>query len=283
MVGNRLTMTCVAGLFSCGIARAESPETPAPDKSGYRLWRPTPRELRRPMSADRPDVTESPYTVDAGAVQIELSFVEAALNWEDGDTGTSLAAAPMNLKLGLTNRVDVQLLVNPYLHEDEVGGGTADGFGDIGLRLKVNLWGNDGGKTALALLPFVMFPTGSDEVSAGRVEGGLTVPLAVELPRGFGLGLQATIEWTGDDDDDGVTAVFSHTVNLAKDLTERIGVYVELVGEVPLEDAEYRPTFSSGMTFGVTGDLQFDLGMRVGLDNDDTDDLVVFAGMTVRF
>ena len=44
------------------------------DKSQYNLFNPTPRDLWRPLSADRPDITESPITVDAAAVQLETSF-----------------------------------------------------------------------------------------------------------------------------------------------------------------------------------------------------------------
>ena len=57
-------------------ANADPPPT---DKSQYSLFNPTPRELWRPLSADRPDFTESPFTVDAGALQLELSFVDYAI------------------------------------------------------------------------------------------------------------------------------------------------------------------------------------------------------------
>src|SRR6267143_1757097 len=46
-----------------------------PDKSGYTLFNPAPRELRREMSTDRPDKTESPYTVDAGHFQAEADIL----------------------------------------------------------------------------------------------------------------------------------------------------------------------------------------------------------------
>jgi hypothetical protein len=42
------------------------------DKWQYHLLRPTPAELIPEMSTDRPDKTESPYTVDAGHFQVEL-------------------------------------------------------------------------------------------------------------------------------------------------------------------------------------------------------------------
>src|SRR5687767_13300570 len=45
------------------------------DKSQYTLFNPVPRDMRRELSPDRPDRTESPFTVDAGHVQVELSFV----------------------------------------------------------------------------------------------------------------------------------------------------------------------------------------------------------------
>ena len=52
----------------------------APDKSTYNLFNPTPRELMREMSTDRPDQTESPYTVDAGHFQMEMDFVKATFD-----------------------------------------------------------------------------------------------------------------------------------------------------------------------------------------------------------
>src|SRR5437868_5206562 len=48
-----------------------------PDKSQYTLWNPVPASLMRELSADRPDKTDSPYTVDAGHYQIEMDFA----NW----------------------------------------------------------------------------------------------------------------------------------------------------------------------------------------------------------
>ncbi|MEO8821382.1 MAG: hypothetical protein ABI267_05890 [Ginsengibacter sp.] len=40
-------------------------------KSGYTIFNPTPKKLMRDFETDRPDVTESAYTVDAGHFQLE--------------------------------------------------------------------------------------------------------------------------------------------------------------------------------------------------------------------
>ncbi|MGB9156837.1 MAG: hypothetical protein WCB20_10125, partial [Chthoniobacterales bacterium] len=38
--------------------------TPAPDKSQYTLFNPTPVDLRRAYNTDRPSKTDSPFTID---------------------------------------------------------------------------------------------------------------------------------------------------------------------------------------------------------------------------
>lgn len=50
----------------------------AVDKRQFTLFNPTPDKLMREMSTDRPDTTESPYTVDAGHFQFELDLAEYA-------------------------------------------------------------------------------------------------------------------------------------------------------------------------------------------------------------
>jgi hypothetical protein len=66
--------------------------------------------------------------------------------------------APFNVKLGLLNNVDLHVLLNTHQWsrvEDEMSR-TIDmpsGLGDVATRLKVNLWGNDDGRTALAVIP----------------------------------------------------------------------------------------------------------------------------------
>jgi hypothetical protein len=44
---------------------AEEPAVGVVDKSQFHLFNPTPKALMRELSTDRPDQTESPYTVDA--------------------------------------------------------------------------------------------------------------------------------------------------------------------------------------------------------------------------
>ena len=82
-------------------------EEPKADKSGYHLFKPVPKELMREMSTDRPDQTESPYTVDAGHFQIEwdlFNFVRERNTPGGGSEHTdTYTLGATNFKMGLTH------------------------------------------------------------------------------------------------------------------------------------------------------------------------------------
>jgi hypothetical protein len=52
-------------------------------------------------------------------------------------------------------------------------------------RLKWNIWGNDGGATALAVIPYVKVPTASTGIGNPLVEGGALLTLGINLPYDF--------------------------------------------------------------------------------------------------
>lgn len=268
-------------LLAAALAAAPAAADAPPDKSAYSLSNPTPRSLLRDMSTDRPDTTESPYTVDAGRVQLELSFLDFTRDREDGRTTRTWQAAPFLLKLGLLNQVDLQLGLDPSTRVDGDPAETRDGLGDAVIRLKANLFGNDEPGPALALMPFVKLPTADEGLGNGNVEGGLIVPLAIPLAPGWNLGTMAELDFNRAD---GRTAVdLVHTATLAHELTDDVGLYVEYAGFAALSGGDrYRGYFDAGLTLALSRDLQLDAGVRVGLTAA-ADDLGLFTGISVRF
>lgn len=242
----------------------------------------------RELSTDRPDKTESPYTVPAGRIQIELDFATFTHDEEAGVRARTVDIAPFNLKFGVAPDTDVQIVVDSYFREtveDRVFGARAvrDGFGDVTVRLKHNLWGNEGGKTAFALMPFVKLPTNSGGVGNARVEGGVIAPLAVDLGAGLGLGLMTEMDIVRKSDDGSYTASFINSATLAFDLSERLGLYTEIFTEQSAErGARFVATFDTGMTYAFGENTQFDLGANIGV-SDAADDLALFLGLSRRF
>ncbi len=236
----------------------------------YSIFHPVPEDELRDMVADRPDTTESPLTVDAGHLQFEVSLTDWTRDRSD-DTITAVAA---NAKIGLTETTDLQLVFDSYTWFD----GDNDSFGDVQLRLKWNLWGNDGEDTALALFPYIKIPTDTRS-SNGEWEGGLIVPYATELENGVGLGLMGEIDLV-DDGTGHLDAEFLHSAVLGFELTDRLGAFAEYVG-IASED-DYLALGTIGGTYEVHSEFVLDAGVRLGL-NSDAEDVGVFLGFTARY
>src|SRR5882757_9318442 len=111
----RIIFTCLFGLLATPFARAQDAGSGSADKSVYNLFNPTPASLMRELTPDRPDKTESPYTVDAGHYQLEMDFANLTLDDSNGVRTRAWNVAPFNIKIGLLNNVDLQFVFNDYL------------------------------------------------------------------------------------------------------------------------------------------------------------------------
>src|ERR1019366_3059815 len=171
---------------------------PATGKSGYSLANPTPAALLRELSTDRPDVTESPFTVDAGHAQLEMDFTNFTHNRLDGTRTAAWGVAPFNLRLGLLSNFEAGLFVSPYTRLAEVPRGgprtTHSGFGDVTLRAKFNFFGNDGGESALGLIADLTLPTAASGLGSDKAEGALILPVAFEFADGWEGGAMTVAE-----------------------------------------------------------------------------------------
>ena len=86
------------------------------NKSQYTLFNPTPDRLLRDLTTDRPDITESPFTVDAGRFQVETNLFGYTRSRPDAD-GTitdSYDFLITNLRIGLTYNAEVNVVFQPY-------------------------------------------------------------------------------------------------------------------------------------------------------------------------
>ena len=257
----------------------------ADDKSVYTIFNPTPAADLRPFNPDRPDVTESPNTIDAGHYQMEFSFVEYTFDDHQGVRMDGFNVLPANLRIGVLDNLELDYMVNPYQNILTHGEGITDrvsGFGDTEIRAKLNLWGNDGGDTAGGILPFIVIPSGAEGISDHHVEGGVILPLAAELPAGFGLGTQAEFDFDRNEDNSGYGVDFVHTITIDHDLIERISAYVEYVGVAPMHlDQTYLAYFDAGVMFALAENVQLDVGINRGLSRQAAD-YTVFTGLSFR-
>jgi hypothetical protein len=241
------------------------PPSPVYDKTQYNLFKPTPNHLLRGLSPDRPDATESPITVDTGRYQIEASLFDYR---RDQGLETS-TYGQINMKAGLTHNIDLQAVID--VRSETAGDWTT--FGDLTIRLKYNLRGNDSGDSALAIMPYVTAPTHSDEW-----QGGIIVPWASTLTDDISLGLQGQLDFVNDGT--GSETEFLFTAVIGYTIIGNLGGYTEYIGVIA-ED-HYESYYSGGFTYEINENFVLDAGVQVGL-NSDSEDFGCFTGFTQRF
>jgi hypothetical protein len=265
----------------------------ATDRSQYSLANPTPAHLLREMTTDRPDITEVPFTLDPGRVQIETSVFNYA---RARDAGGTVAHAydfmVTNVRIGLTPNFEAGFVWQPYgrvrIRQAGVPTLHRSGIGGLELRSKYNLWGNDTfdkpGATALGILPFVVFPTDDDNgISPAFTEAGFNVPFAAQLTEKFALGLNGGMSWVRGDAASGYQPEYTWSTSLGYDWTDVWGSYIELAGRFNTEDPRGEPvSFGAGITYAVTSYLQLDAGLNVGLTSA-ADRINPFVGFSARF
>jgi hypothetical protein len=265
-----------AGISSICLA-AVSGSVLADDKSRYSILNPTPRAQMREMTTDRPDITEVPFTVDAGHIQTESTLLGYARSRPDADGSESDAYefAYTNLRIGLTNDVELSLVWQPFgiVRTNEAAPEPAlrqSGVGSVDIRAKFNLWGNDNFEqlgSAFALLPVITIPTEAHNgIGASDVEGGVAAFMAFALPAGFGLGINAGTYAVSDGDQSGHHAEYTATASGSYEWTTRFSTYLEVAGVFGLDDPRGDIVVAgSGWTYALTDNVQLDGGVNFGV------------------
>lgn len=237
----------------------------------------------REMSTDRPDVTESAYSVAKGMFQVEMSFFDYEWEANGPESVDSWIYGQMNFKYGLATDTDLQFVFDSRTVTRASSQGDVtkmSGFGDVMVRLKQNLWGNDGGRTAMAVMPYITIPTGTD-LSADAWSGGVAVPFAMTLTDRLSLATMGQLDFVPDSETNGYDLEFLATISLGVTLTERWGAYSEIIISAG-EDTDAQHRSATGVTFAITDDFVLDAGIRIGL-NCAAPDLGVFSGVSFRF
>jgi hypothetical protein len=281
----RLVSIAAFAILIPSLARADDP-----DKSGYSLFDPTPDDLLRKFAPDRPTKGFSVRTVDAGHFQIETDLINYTYSNYLGITTRNIQALDPTLKLGLTNWMDFEVQFNGLQYEQSFDGTSAPrfqnstGFGDVFLRTKINLLGNDSGPVGFALIPYVKLPSSAPLISNGAVEGGLIAPLALR-PADFIVTLMTEIDDLKSATGNNRYANFVNLVSVSHSVPgiEGINAMVELfssVGTDPGTAPVY--TLDFGMNFRLSQHTILDVGLNLGLNNA-APKAQVYTGISARF
>jgi hypothetical protein len=250
----------------------------------YNLFNPVPRDKMKDMETDRPDVTESAYTVPAGHFQVESDLFKQVRNKSDGVQNIANSYNLANLKLGITQKLDVQLVIPTYATNTTRNLATgkitdkAQGIDDITARVKYNIWGSGGGKSALAVLPFVSLPTSS--FADNGVQGGVTFPFALELNEKTSFGAQTSISFVKEDNDRYYTNML-YSFTFGRSIVEQLDGFVEGVAAHSPYAKNTDFYANGGLIFSATKNFNIDAGLNIGLNS--SADKIYFVGFSFRY
>lgn len=228
------------------------------------------------LVTDRPDQTESAETVAPSHVQLEVGWGASS----DAD-GVETSAVPQALaRIGLTPRLELRLGWDGWI-ENRPGG---DGRGDGEIGAKLRLRDGAGGSAAVALLCGVTVPIGEAAVTADAWDPACRLSVAHELAAGWSLGYNVGAEWETAElaAGESTRSRLLYTVAAGRGIGERLGVFLELFGDVGgSAHGPPRHHFDGGVTYRLRDNLQLDGFAGVGLSGA-SDDWLVGLGVSVR-
>jgi hypothetical protein len=265
----------------------------AADKDPYTLFNPTPKDQMRDFNTDRPTKSNVPYTVPAGHFQYEGDlFIYGYDNTSTPDTNiTSWTVGNPTLKLGLLNNLDVEVNFSFYnsIRTATVSTGAStisQGFGDTFTRFKWNLFGNDGGGPALALIPYAKWPTAPifpQGTGNGYIEGGLIAPLAVPLPMGFNAIIMGEMDIVKNAFDSNYRVNIPALLNVSRTVFENVTAYAEIYANWSTNpQAPNLYTLDFALAWQPRPNFQLDVGINIGL-NAAAPPYQIYMGIAQRF
>jgi hypothetical protein len=275
-------------------AEGDDNDETCPDKSQYTLFNPTPSKCLREFEPDRPDLTNNPFTVDAGHVQLESDLFNYSLSRpdQDGTVTEKFLFGSTNVRVGITNNTELQFLLQPINAVRTRFKNPAMTTWDAGpdvleITGKYNFYGNDtfkeSGATALGIIPFIDVPTVDNGVGENHVQGGVDVPFAIKLSDKAELELMTEYDFIKNNQGSRYHVEYFNSGSLSYEFTSKLSTYLEVAtlfgNEDPLGGVV---TIGTGLLYQPNENVQIDVGSNFGVTRA-SDRINPFVGLTKRF
>ena len=211
--------------------------------------------LMAQIDADRPDHTESAYTVPQGALQIE-SGIQIGVEESDDISIRHMLLPSTLFRYGVVKGMELRLEHN--FETIKSGDQKSEGFSDLKIGTKINLLSSE--KTAIAFLTHVVIPTGSMGFTNDTWGTSSIIAVAHDLTEHMELGYNIGYDYMGYGSGD-----LTYSLVLGIDLNDKVGIYVEPYGEIN-DLKEHFANANAGVMYLVNNNLQLDLSFGTGIN-----------------
>ncbi|MBF4984658.1 transporter [Nonlabens mediterrranea] len=233
-----------------------------------------------PLITDRPDATESPYTVGKGNFQIETGALFTDESFEDTDIKTSVYNTAL-LRYGLSNNFELRLGWDYQKVNSKFGGNEifdATGFNPLLVGAKIEITNEDGWIPQIGLIGHLRLPFTA--VSEFKPEDtGMDFLFSFDHTLNDRAGLAYNLGARIGDDR---SLEYIYSLAYGYSITEKIGAYAEVYGFFPESD-QAGHLWDAGMTYLVNNNLQLDATIGTGFQGSNTNqDLLFSFGFSYR-
>ena len=204
---------------------------------------------------DRPDQTESSFSVGKNFLQIEAGFQVASE--ADAPSNLNILAPTVLLRYGVAEIFEFRFVsqLEVLKNNDE----STVGMSDLEVGFKVELFRSKIGNHSGAFLSHLVIPSGSDEISGKHVGTVNKLSIAHDLSSNVGLGYNVGYNYFGTGSGD-----LTYSLALGVGINDRFGIYFEPYGEI-VDFDDFVANFDMGFTYLIQDNLQFDFSYGAGI------------------
>lgn len=254
-----------ASRYLCNLLLASIAAFAAPQARGETC--PTPQDE---IATDRPDVTNSSIVVPVGSFQSENG-----INFGAQDGGRRIDATNTRWRLGIAPCLEILVDVPTYLANAKAPG--ISGWTDVAPAIKWQI-SPIPGKIDLSMTMGVGLPTGTADVAGRGAQPYVQFPWSWALHDGWGLSGMFTEFFRPAEPR--AKQISEATFVIEKELTEKMRVFVEYVGDYP-SDRSSSQLINSGAVYRLTPTQQIDFHIAFGL-NHNAASTIVGVGYSFR-
>lgn len=236
--------------------------------------------------ADRPGLATGTCVVPGGKVQVEFSLGEYSRMHNSDGTERDWSWLPFELRVGLDDRTEVNLALEPLLRSKLTSDGITQrshGAGDLTVGFKRRLTG-DKAKVTVTALPFVTLPTGSRDFTQGRVAEGMLVSLTGDFTDKWSWTLTPEAEHNPDSSGRGHHLRGALAGEIGYQLSDKLNLGLDALVARERDGDDHKREAQLGLAaaYQARKNLQLDLEVDTGFARS-SPDLTLISGVAVRF
>lgn len=244
------------------------------------------QEEETALCTDRPTKANAVCTVPVGKWQLESSAMGWARTEAGGTTAKVLTLGSTVLKLGLSDRSDLQVGFTPHVRVETRASGiksSVSGVGDVTVRYKHRLT-PDEAPLQVGVIPFVKLPTADLEIGNGKVEAGLAVPVSISTGSPVTVVIGPEVDLLADADGGGHHPALVNLVNLSGPIAPGLTLAGELWTMTKFDplDTVTLASADAALGYAVNHAMQLDAGVNIGLTRH-TPDTELYLGLNLGF